>query len=141
EGQTHAGEGNGRADLRNQRKIVPRKAELPQQPGQWPLLGTLGREIRDGVEAHVVVATAEAIKRVQPANRGVPLEDADSLLVVCQSNPGGQTRHASADDDRVVAQAWHPPLNNSPLNTYFFTRSFIRGSRYSTVVCMLARCL
>ncbi len=83
-------------------KSSQRNPQLPQQPGQRARFVPLGREVGHGVQADVVVAAAEPVERVQPADRVVPLEHADALVVVGQANAGRQPRHAGADDDRVV---------------------------------------
>jgi hypothetical protein len=75
---------------------------LPQQPGERAGLGALGCEVGDCVQTNVIIAAAQAIKGVQPADRGVPLENADSLVVIGQANPSRQPRHAGPDDDRIV---------------------------------------
>ncbi len=86
--QSRAGESDLRAELRGDGEVVPRESQLPQQPGERAGLRALGRKVGERVQADVVIAAAEAIERVQPADRVVPLEDADTLVVVRQPNPG-----------------------------------------------------
>ena len=156
EPQPHAGEGDLRADLRGDREIVPAEAQLPQQPGERAGLRALGREVGERVQADVVVAAAQAIERVQPADRVVPLENADALVVIRQPNPGGQPGHPRADDDGVVHGSREQEFEELgvqvrisepctlapciPLLTLSRARCrCISGSRYATVLFMLAR--
>src|SRR5688500_4343706 len=67
--QTGSGEDNLGADLRRDGQLVPREPELPQQSRQRTALGALGREIRQGVQADVVVAATQAVEGIQPADR------------------------------------------------------------------------
>ena len=90
EPQPHAGKRDLGADLRRDREVVPRHPQLPQQPRERAGLRALGRDVGERVQADVVVAAAEAIERIQPADRVVPLENADPLVVVRQPNPGRQ---------------------------------------------------
>src|SRR5262245_24355811 len=55
------------------------------------------------MQTDIVVTAAQPIERVEAADRGVSLENADWLLVVRQPDSGRQPRHARADDDRMVA--------------------------------------
>jgi hypothetical protein len=66
---TDAGKSDLRTDLRGQCEVVPAEAQLAQQAGQRPAFGTLGREVGDRVQAHVVVAAAQTVERIQPADR------------------------------------------------------------------------
>ena len=100
--EPHAGEGDLRADLRGEAKSSQRNRSCRSSRASGPRLGPLGREVGDGVQADVVVAAAEAVERIQPADRVVAFEDADALIVVREANAGGEARHAGADDDRVV---------------------------------------
>jgi hypothetical protein len=88
--QRHARERDRRANLRHEREIFPVKAELAKQPCQRAFAGPLGREVGHRVQPDVEVATAEPIERVQAPNGRVPLEDADPLVEVRQTNAGGQ---------------------------------------------------
>ena len=73
-----------------------------QQLGQRPAPRALGSVIRQGVQSDVVGPAALPIEGVQPADGAVPFEDADPLAEMGQANAGRQSRHAGADDDRVV---------------------------------------
>ena len=97
-----AGKGDPRADLGRERQVFPFEPQLPQQPGQRSLLRALRGEVRDRMQADIEIAAAEAIKRIQSADRGVAFEHAHLLLVVGQPNAGGEARHSRADDQRVV---------------------------------------
>src|SRR5262245_1173941 len=100
--QVHAGKGNQRSDLRGEREVFPRKAQLPQKPYERAFLGAFRGEIRYCMQSDVIVAPPQAIERVQAADRVVPLEDADSLLVVGESDARRETREAGADDNCVI---------------------------------------
>ena len=100
--QAHAGKGDPRSDLRHQAKVVPTESQLTQQQGQRPALGSLGREVGHGVQADVVIAAADPIERIQPADRRVAFEDADAAIVIGQPNARRQTGEPRADDYRVV---------------------------------------
>ena len=55
-------------------------------------------------EADIKIPPPQPIKRVQAANRIVPLQNADSLLVIGQSDASRQAGQTGANDDGVVAQ-------------------------------------
>ena len=92
-----------RRPLRRQVEVFPAQPKLPQDLAQWAGLGAGAGVIGEGVQPDVVIAAAEPIERIQPADGRVPLENADRFLVVSQADSGGQTRHSGADDDRVVS--------------------------------------
>ena len=100
--QRRPGEHDRRANLRRQRQFVPRQAQLPQQPRQGALPRPPRRVVGHRVQADVERSSAAAVKRIQPADRAVALEDADAPLKVGQADAGRQSRHAGPDDDRVV---------------------------------------
>ena len=54
------------------------------------------------MQPNIVVAMIHPVERVQSTNCGVSLEDADLLIVIGQSDPGGEPRHSRSDNDRVV---------------------------------------
>ena len=58
--------------------------------------------LRDGVQTDVVVAIAQPVERVQPADRRVPLENDDALLVMRQAYARRQPRQPGSDDNGVV---------------------------------------
>src|SRR5205814_1418159 len=93
---------NSRAKLWRQRKIFPREPKLAKKPDQGAFLRALRRIVRDGVQSDVVIAAPETIERIQAADRIVPLQNADPLLVIGQADASRQTGETGADDDRVV---------------------------------------
>jgi hypothetical protein len=102
EPQLDARKPDRRTDLRRQGEILPAESQLPQQTRKRAAFGALGREIRHGMQAHVVVPSAQPVERVQPADRVVAFQNAYPLVVVGQADTGRQPRHSRADDDRVV---------------------------------------
>ena len=102
------GKADRRADLFGEGKVFPIEAELADKFGQRAPLGPFAGEVGHRVEADVIVAAAEAIERVKPADGVVAFEDADTLVKVCQADPGGQAAHPGTDDDRVVHAGLRP---------------------------------
>ena len=95
---------HGRSALRFQVEIVPAEPELLEQLGQRTGLRPGSGIVRDRVQTDVVVPPAKPVERVQAADRRMPLDDADRLLVVGQPDPGGEAGHAGTDDESVVTQ-------------------------------------
>ena len=79
-------------------KEIVEAEKLAERAVSLALLRVIGHR----VQADVVVAAAKTVKRVQSADRVVPLQDADPLIEVCQTDSGRKPRHARADDDGVV---------------------------------------
>jgi hypothetical protein len=100
--QRATGKGDARFDLWAQREVVPAESQLPQQlaerTGLRPRLGV----IRDRVQADIVVAFSQPIKRIQPADGVVLLDDAHTLVEVGKSNSSSESRETRADDHGVV---------------------------------------
>lgn len=86
--ELHAGKRDARAELRLQRQIVPRKAKLPQQPGQRA--APLGRVVCNGVQPDVVIAAVEAVERVQAADRRVRFRTQMRFAVVVRRMPAAR---------------------------------------------------
>ena len=105
ESESSSGELDGRSALGAEVEVIPAEAKLLEQLGERPFPRTGRGVVGDSVQADVVVAAAQAVEGIQAADRRVPLENADRLFVVGQTNPGGQARHPRADDQGVVAHA------------------------------------
>ena len=54
------------------------------------------------MQAHVIIAAAEPVERIQAADHGVPLENAHRFFVIGQTDACGQARHSGADDRDIV---------------------------------------
>jgi hypothetical protein len=102
EPQPHARKGDLRPGLRGEREVVPTEAELAEELRERPFAAPFGCEVRDRVQADVVIAASQAIERIEPADRVVPFEDRDLLIVERKPDAGGQPRHAGAVDVGVV---------------------------------------
>ena len=100
--------------LRTQGELLALDAELAEQFAQGRAFHAGWHEVRHGVQADVVFPAGEAVKAVQPARRVVPLEDADPLAEMGQSDAGGETGHARTDDDDVVVGVFHFRFPNLP---------------------------
>jgi len=107
EAESRAGEDDFGAELGGDFEVVAGETQLLKQPRQGAFFGALGGDVGDGVQADVVVAAAEPVERVQPADRGVAFENANALVEIGQANARRQARHACTDDDRVVhGRSW-----------------------------------
>ena len=54
------------------------------------------------MEPDVKVPPPLAVERVESPDAAVAFQDTDAPVEMGQPDPGGQPRHASTDDDRVV---------------------------------------
>src|SRR5688572_33160467 len=70
--QSHAGECDFRAQLGSDCEIVPAEPQLPQQASKRARFRTFWSEIRERMQADVVIASSQAIERIQPADRVMP---------------------------------------------------------------------
>ena len=91
-----------RSDLRGEVEIVPSQPELPQQFAQRAGFRARRREIRDRMQADVMIPAAQPIERIQPADGGMPFEQADALFVIGESNAGRESGESGTDNDGVV---------------------------------------
>ena len=87
--KSRTGEDNRRLQLRSQIKVFPFHSQLSQKLAERSLLGTRLCVVGYRVETDVVVSFTKAIKRIQAANRGVSLQNADVLFVVRQTHSCG----------------------------------------------------
>ena len=88
-------------------KSSQRKRELTNQLRQRTFLRSLAGKVGHRVETNIIVASPQAVERIQSADRVVPLENADPLVEVGQANPGSEPAHPSTDDDRIVLGIQH----------------------------------
>ncbi len=93
---------DGRADLRRKGQFLPGQAELPEQANQRTAARSLGRVVGHCMKSHVQVSAAALVERIKAADRAVAFQDAHALIEVGQADPCRQSRHASADYDRIV---------------------------------------
>ena len=87
------------------RELLARDPELAQEITERRALDPGPHEVGHGVQAHVKLASADAIEAVEAPDGVVSLEDADALAEVRQPDPRGEPGHAGADDGNIVVRA------------------------------------
>ena len=102
ETELHAGEGDTRANLRNQTEFIPTESQLAEHPRHRAAARSLGHEVGDRVQSDVEEPFAQTVKRVQTADHAVPFDDTHALVEQRQPDAGGEAGHAGANNDRVV---------------------------------------
>ena len=80
-----------RFDLRAQCKVFPAQSQLPKQLAQRTGFCARFGVIRDGVQADVVIAFSQAVKRIQAADGVVLLDDAHTLVEVGETNSSSES--------------------------------------------------
>ncbi len=119
-----------RAFLRAEGKLLPLDPQLAQDLAQGRPLDPGRDVVRNRVQADVVLAPAQAVEAVQPADGVVPLKDADLLAEVGQPYSRREAGETGSDDGDVVVRARIQLFAASALNL---------GVRYSAQLSSEAR--
>jgi hypothetical protein len=93
---------DARSLLGAEAELVAVDPQLAQDLSERRPLHPRRHEVGDRMQAHVILAAAEAVEAVQAPDGVVALEDADLLAEVRQPYSGGEAGQTGTDDGYVV---------------------------------------